>query len=125
MVFFSVPVNVVTHVKNKRLRALAITGSERLATLPDVPSFAEVGMPEVSLATWQGLGAPAGTPKEIINKIAAEVGKLVAAADTKEKLAVQGFEPYFNGPEQTAALIKRDIERFGKIIKEAGIKTEH
>ncbi len=123
--FFSVPVNVVTHVKGKRLRALAITGNERVGTLPDVPSFAEVGLPEVSLATWQGLGAPAGTPKEIIDKIAAEVGKMVALPETKEKLATQGFEPYFNGPAKTAELVKQDIARFGKIIKEAGIKTEH
>lgn len=123
--FFSVPVNVVSIVKNGRLRALAITGDKRIATLPDVPSFAEAGMPEISLATWQGLGAPAGTPKAIIDKISAEVAKLVAAPETKEKLAVQGFEPYYNNPEQTAGLVKRDIERFGKIIKAAGIKTEH
>ena len=59
--FFSVPVNVVTHVKNKRLRALAVTGDQRIDTLPDVPSMAEIGLPEVSLATWQGLGAPPRT----------------------------------------------------------------
>jgi tripartite-type tricarboxylate transporter receptor subunit TctC len=123
--FFSVPVNVVQHVKGGRLRALAITGDKRVATLPDVPSFAEAGLPEVSLETWQGLGAPAGTPKDIIDKIAAEVAKLVAAPDTKEKLAAQGFDPYYNGPQQTAGLVKRDIDRFAKIIKEAGIKTEH
>src|SRR5690606_10109735 len=123
--FFSVPVNVVAHVKNKRLRALAITGKDRLEALPDVPSFAEIGMPEVTLATWQGIGGPAGLPKEIINRIAAEVGKLVAAPGTKEKLAAQGFEPYFRGPEETAALIRSDIERFARIIREAGIKTEH
>jgi len=122
--FFSVPVNVVAHVKSGRLRALAVTGDQRIGTLPDVPSFAEVGYPDVSLATWQGLGAPAGTPKEIIDKISAEVAKLVAAPETKEKLATQGFEPYYNNPEQTAALVKRDIDRFAKIIKEAGIKTE-
>jgi tripartite-type tricarboxylate transporter receptor subunit TctC len=102
-----------------------VTGNKRIATLPDVPSFAEVGMPDVSLATWQGVGAPAGTPKEIVNKIAGEVGKLVAMPETREKLAAQGFEPYYHGPQQTAALVKRDIERFGKIIKEAHIRTEH
>jgi len=122
--FFSVPVNVVNLVKSGRLRPLAITGDKRVATLPDVPSFAEVGMPEVSLATWQGLGAPAGTPKEIIQKISAEVARLVALPDTKDKLAAQGFEPFYNNADQTAALVKRDIDRFGKIIKEAGIKTE-
>ena len=120
--FFSVPVNVVTHVKNGRLRAIGVTGDQRIDTLPDVPSMAEVGLPEVSLATWQGLGAPAGTPKEIIDRIAAEVGKMVAMPEIKTKLATQGFEPFFNGPDKTAALVKRDIDRFAKIIKEAGIK---
>lgn len=123
--FFSVPVNVVTVVKAGKLRALAITGSKRIGTLPDVPSFAEVGMPEVTLATWQGVGAPAGTPQEIINRISAEVGKLVAMPETHKKLAAQGFEPYYNDAEQTAVLVKRDIERFADIIREAGIKTLH
>ncbi len=120
--FFSVPVNVVSAVKAGKLRALAVTGSKRIDTLPDVPSFAEIGMPEVSLATWQGVGAPAGTPKEIIDRISAEVAKMVAMPKTKELLATQGFEPYYNDPGQTAALIKRDIARFGDIIREGGIK---
>jgi tripartite-type tricarboxylate transporter receptor subunit TctC len=123
--FFSVPVNVVHHVKAGKLRALAVTGKDRIATLPDVPSFAEVGLPEVTLATWQGLGAPAGTPREIIDKISAEVAKLVAAPGTKDRLAEQGFEPYYHNAAETAALVKRDIDRFAKIIKEAGIKTEN
>lgn len=118
----SVPVNIVTHVRNGKLRALAVTGDKRLSTLPDVPSLAEVGYPGVSLKTWQGVGAPAGTPKAIIDKIAAEVEKLVAMPETHKKLEAQGFEPYYNGPSKTAEMIKTDIERFGKIIKAANIK---
>ncbi len=122
--FFSVPVNVVTQVKNGRLRAIAVTGDKRVGALPDVPSFAEAGLPDVSLMTWQGLGAPAGTPKEILNRISAEVAKLVASPETKDKLAEQGFDPYYNNVEQTTEIVKRDIVRFGKIIKEADIRPE-
>lgn len=120
----AVPVNIVTHVQNKRLRALAITGELRLSALPDVPSMAESGFPEVTLKTWQGLGAPAGTPKAIIDRIAGEVQKLVAMPETQKKLDAQGFVPYYHGPEQTAEMIKRDIDRFAKIIKAAGIKYQ-
>lgn len=120
----AVPVNIVTHVQNKKLRALAITGNQRLNSLPEVPSMAESGYPQVTLKTWQGLGAPAGTPKPILDKIAAEVQKLVAMPETVKKLDAQGFVPYYHGPEQTAEMIKQDIARFAKIIKAAGIQYE-
>ena len=120
----AVPVNIVTHVQNKRLRALAITGDQRLTALPDVPSIAESGYPEVTLKTWQGLGAPAGTPKAIIDRIAGEVQKLVASPETVKKLDAQGFVPYYHGPEATGEILKRDIDRFAKIIKAAGIKYQ-
>ncbi|RPI47450.1 MAG: tripartite tricarboxylate transporter substrate binding protein [Betaproteobacteria bacterium] len=118
----AVPVNIVGHIQNGRLRGIAVTGSKRISSLPDVPSFTEAGLPDVSLSTWQGLGAPAGTPKAIVDKISAEVAKLVAMPETKKKLDAQGFEPYYQNPEQTAALIKRDIARFAKIIKAGNIK---
>ena len=120
----AVPVNIITHVKSGRLRAIAISGDKRMTALPDVPSFAEAGLPSVTLQTWQGVGAPAGTPKVIIDKISAEIEKLVAMPETKEKLDAQGFVPYYNNPEQTAELLKTDIIRFAKIIKEANIKTD-
>jgi tripartite-type tricarboxylate transporter receptor subunit TctC len=87
-----VPVNLIQHINNGRLRAIAIGGDKRMKALPNVPSFAEVGYPGVSLPNWQGVGAPAGTPKVIIDKIAAEVEKLVALPDTREKLEDQGRE---------------------------------
>lgn len=120
--FMSVPVNVVAQVRNGKLRALAVTGSQRLSAFPDVPTMAELGYPEVSLKTWQGVGAPAGTPKPIIDKIASEIERLVNMPETQQKLDAQGFVPYFNGPEKTAQLVAQDIERFGKIIKSANIK---
>lgn len=120
--FMSVPVNVVAQVRNGKLRALAVTGNQRLSAFPDVPAMAELGYPQVSLNTWQGVGAPAGTPKPIIDKIAAEIERLVSMPETHQKLDAQGFVPYFHGPDKTARLIAQDIERFGKIIKSANIK---
>jgi tripartite-type tricarboxylate transporter receptor subunit TctC len=120
----AVPVNVVAHIKSGRLRAIAIAGDKRMNALPGVPSFAEAGLPGVSLPNWQGVGAPAGTPKVIIDKIAAEIEKLVAMPETKDKLEVEGFVPYYRNPEQTAELINTYINRIAKIIKDGNIKVE-
>jgi len=122
--FFSNPSNVVTQVKSGRLRALAVTGQSRVGAFAGVPTFVEIGLPAMTLTNWQGVGGPAGIPKPIIDKISAEIKKLAALPDTKEKLNMQGFEPYYNNPEQTAALIRSDIAKYGKIIKDANIKVE-
>lgn len=122
--FFSTPVNVVAQIKSGRLRALAVTGKSRVAAFPDVPTFAEQGLPAMTLTNWQGVGGPAGIPKPIVDRISAEIAKLVAMPDTREKLAAQGCEPFYNGPEQTAELIRADIAKYAKIIKDANIKIE-
>src|SRR5687768_8321206 len=120
----AVPINILSHVKNGRLRAIAITGESRLTALPDVPTFTESGVPNVSMQTWHGVGAPAATPKVIIDRISAEVGKLIATPDAREKLDAQGFVPFYNNPEQTAALLRSDIVKFAGIIKTANIRSE-
>nr|AHZ45690.1 tripartite tricarboxylate transporter family receptor [uncultured bacterium] len=120
----AVPVNVLSHVKNGRLRAIAVTGESRLTALPDVPTFTQAGVPNISLQTWHGVGAPAGTPKSIIDRISAEIAKLVATPDAREKLDSQGFVPSYTNPEQMAALLKADIVKYAKIIKTANIKSE-
>jgi tripartite-type tricarboxylate transporter receptor subunit TctC len=122
--FMSNPANVASQIKSGRLRALAVTGESRTAAFPEVPTFAEEGLPAMTLTNWQGVGGPVGIPKSIIDKISAEIRKIVAMPDTKEKLNAQGFEPYYSNPEQTAALIRSDIAKYGKIIKDANIKAE-
>ncbi len=122
--FFSNPVNVAAQIRSGRLRAIGVTGQSRVVAFPDVPTFAEEGLPAMTLTNWMGVGGPAGIPKPIIDRLSAEIRKLVALPDTKEKLNVQGFEPYYNNPEQTAALIKSDIVKYGRIIKDANIKVE-
>jgi len=122
--FFANPINIASQVRGGRLRALAVTGQTRVGAFPEVPTFTEAGLPAVTLTNWQGVGGPAGIPKTIIDRISAEIKKLAALPDTREKLNAQGSEPFYNNAEQTAALIKNDIARYGKIIKEANIKAE-
>ena len=122
--FFSNPANVATLIHNGRLRALAVTGKSRVPAFPDVPTFAEAGLPAITLTNWQGVGGPAGIPKPIVHKISAEIKKLLVRADAKETLNKLGFEPFYNDPEQTAALLKSDIAKYARIIKEAHIKVE-
>jgi len=122
--FFSNPINIAAHVKNGRLRALAVTGQSRAVAFPDVPTFAEQGFPAMTLTNWQGVGGPAGIPQPIINKISAEIKRLVTKPDMKARLNALGSEPFYNDPKQTAALIRSDIERYGRIIKESNIKID-
>ena len=122
--YFSNPVNVASQVKNGRLRAIAVTGQTRAVAFPDAPTFTEAGLPAMTLTNWMGVGGPVGIPKSIVDRLSAEVRKLAAMPETKERLNAQGFEPYYNTPEQTAALIKADIAKYGKIIKDANIKVE-
>jgi len=120
----AVPTNVIAHVKNGKLRALAVSGDTRLSGLPNVPTFTEAGVAGVALKTWHGVAAPAGTPKALVDKLSAEIGRLLALPDTREKLAAQGFDAYYNDPEQTTALIKDEFVKYAKIIREANIKGE-
>lgn len=122
--FFSNPVNVASHVRAGRLVALAVTGKTRNAAFPTTPTFAEEGLAAVTLTNWMGVGGPTGIPKTIIDRLSEEVRKLVAKPDIKEKLAVQGFEPFYNNPQQTGEMLRSDIARYGKIIRDANIRVE-
>ena len=123
-IFFSNPKNVAELIREGRLRALAVTGKSRVSAFPDVPAFAEEGLPNITLTNWQGVGGPAGIPKRIVNRISAEIQKLVAQPETIDVLNKLGFQPFYNGPEQTTALLRSDIAKYAKIIKAARIKVE-
>ncbi len=122
--FFSNPANVAALIRDGRLRPIAVTGQTRVGAFPGTPTFAEVGLPAMTLTNWQGVGGPAGIPKSIIDRISAELKKLVAKPETKEILNKLGFDPYYNDPAQTAALLRADIDKYAKIIKAANIKVE-
>ncbi|MES2226471.1 MAG: tripartite tricarboxylate transporter substrate binding protein [Pseudomonadota bacterium] len=121
---FDTPITSIPHIRSGKLRALAVTGKKRLVSLPDVPTFAEAGLPDYDMQLWFGVLAPAGTPKDIVNKLATEIARIIALPDVKEMLVAQGLDGYTTTPEQLAALIKSDYDRYGKVIKTAGIKID-
>ena len=120
---FMNPVNVISHVNTGQLKAIAISGETRLPALPQVPTFTESGLPGFELRDWFGVFAPAGTPKEIIDKLSTELAKIMSTPDIKERLTSLGMAPFISTPGQFAALIKADIAKFAKIIKTANIKV--
>jgi len=121
---FQVPITVIPHVNAGRLRPIAISGETRLPPLPQVPTFAEAGLKSHGLMSVNGIIAPAKTPRAVVDKIAAEMAAVLAQPDTLEFLARQGAEPLVSTPQQTVALIKEELAKYAKIIKEAGIKYQ-
>ena len=118
---FQIPISAISLIKSGRLKAIAITGDARFATLPQIPTFAESGMPGFQMQGWYGIVAPAGTPKTIIGKMSREMTGILAMPDILDYLARQGMEPLITTPEAMAALIKSDIAKYAKIISDAGI----
>jgi tripartite-type tricarboxylate transporter receptor subunit TctC len=116
--------NVVPYMKTGRLRVLAIGSPKRSATLPDVPTVAEAGVPGFDFDSWTGYLVPVGTPRELIVKLHADITRTLAASEVRDKLVTLGFDLVGGTPEAFAALIRNDIARFGKLIKAAGIKAE-
>ncbi|MSP97340.1 MAG: tripartite tricarboxylate transporter substrate binding protein [Betaproteobacteria bacterium] len=116
---------VQAHIKAGKLKALALTSAKRHASLPDVGTFAEAGITGFDVSAWYGLLAPAGTPRPIVAKIHAEVVKILATPEMKERFLTNiGGDPVGGTPEQFAADIKTDIARWAKIVKDSGIKLE-
>jgi tripartite-type tricarboxylate transporter receptor subunit TctC len=121
---FNNTLTLLPHIKSGKIKAIGVGGESRLSILPQLPTFAEQGLPGYSVKNWFGVVVPQGTPKGIIDKLAAEIIKSQSLPDFKEKLADQGVEPFVNGPEQFAALIKKESAKYTKIIKTANIKLE-
>ncbi|MFH1603571.1 MAG: tripartite tricarboxylate transporter substrate-binding protein, partial [Pseudomonadota bacterium] len=119
---FQVPISALSHIKSGKLKAIAITGEARMPVLPQVPTFAEAGLPGYKIGGWYAIAAPAGTPKAIINKLSSEIAKILAMPDTLEYLARQGTEPFISTPEELTALMKADMAKYARIIKTADIK---
>jgi tripartite-type tricarboxylate transporter receptor subunit TctC len=121
---FSNALNVIPHIKNGRLRGLAITGDKRSVAVPQVPTYAEAGLPKYDPKNWQGILAPARTPRAIVMKLSDEAARILAIPDIAEKLVNSGMEPYHTGPDKMAAQMKADYAETARIIKTANIKIE-
>jgi len=121
---FHVTISVMPYIKSGRLKPLAISGERRATPLPQVPTFAEAGLPAFEMSGWTGMFAPAGTPKYIIDNISGEMARILASPEIVELLANQGLEPLISNPGEFAALLRSDMARFAKLIRDANIKVE-
>ena len=118
------PPAAASHVKTGKLRALAVLGKERYPDLPDVPTAAEAGMAEFEVDTWYGVLAPAGTPREIVLRLNAELARIMQSSDMRERLATMGIQPLASSPGEFGDFLKAEIAKWAKVVKESGAKVE-
>ena len=123
MMFDSLP-TTVQQIKSGKMKGLAITSVKRSPLLPDLPTVAEAGVPGYEADLWLGLVAPAGTPAAIINRLHDETVKILQRPDVRASFIQQGTEPIGSTPAQFAAMLKTDVERWGKVVKFSGAKVE-
>jgi tripartite-type tricarboxylate transporter receptor subunit TctC len=110
--------------KAGRLRALATTGAKRTAAAPELPTIAEAALPNYEVSLWYGLLAPANTPQAIVQRLHAEVTRIIALPAVREQWASLGAEPMNTTPEQFAAFLKNDIVKWQKVVRESGAKID-
>ena len=123
-VLFSTVANMNPHIKSGKLKGFAVAGARRSELVPDVPTVSEAGLPGYNFDVWFGLLAPAKTPRDVIVKINRDINSLLAQKDVKERLQGQFYDVMPGTPEQFATLIEKDLVRFGKVIRDVGIRPE-
>jgi tripartite-type tricarboxylate transporter receptor subunit TctC len=111
-------------VAGRKLKLLAVSSARRMSTIPDVPTLAESGLPGFETGSWQGVLAPPGTPREIVARLNAEIGRILALPEMREKLGNQGADVRTNSPDEFAAFIRTEKEKWAKVVKEADVKVE-
>jgi len=111
------------HIRSGRLKALAVSGAARSVAMADVPTVAEAGVPGFSSSAWVGLMAPAGTPRAIVEKLAMAAKETIESTDVREQLIKAGAEPAFQPPQLFARFVKEEYERYGKLVRELGLKA--
>ena len=123
-VLMDAPSVTMPHVKAGKLKALAVTGKARLASLPDVPTFDQAGLAGVDASGFQGVLAPAGTPPEAVARLSDALNKALAQPDVKERIAANGLDVATSTPAEFAAFIRSEIAKWGRVAKEANIRIE-
>jgi len=123
LVFIGIPA-AAPHIKAGKLRALALVARHRSPALPEVPTVAEAGLPDFEVTTWYGILAPAGTPRNIIDRLNGELVKIMHAPELREKLAATGTEPLTSTPDEFAAYVQKEIAKWGDVIRKAGVKAD-
>jgi tripartite-type tricarboxylate transporter receptor subunit TctC len=111
-------------IQSGQVRAIGLAAAKRAPGIPDVPTFAEQGVKDQEADTLTGIVAPAGTPKEIVEKLSREIAKAAAQPDVSQRLAALGFTPVANTPDEFTARIKQEMEKWGKVVRDAKLKIE-
>jgi tripartite-type tricarboxylate transporter receptor subunit TctC len=114
----------LANIKDGKVRALAVLAVKRSSEIPSVPTMAEAGYPDQEADTLTGVVAPAGTPKEIVDLLQLEIAKAVKDPDVRERLLKLGFEPVANKPDEFGARIKSEIDKWGKVVRDAHLRIE-
>jgi tripartite-type tricarboxylate transporter receptor subunit TctC len=114
----------IPHMKTGKLRALAVTTTQRSGVAPDVPTMVEAGLPGYELSSWQAVFAPAGTPKPVVDRIYAEIGRILKMPDVAKRLGDLGLDLSGMSPAELAAVIKADVPRLGKVVRDSGAKAD-
>ena len=114
----------IPHMKTGKLRALAVTTTQRSGVAPDVPTMVEAGLPGYELSSWQAVFAPAGTPKPVVDRLYAEIGRILKMPDVAKRLGDLGLDLSGMSPAELAAVIKADVPRLGKVVRDSGAKAD-
>ncbi len=112
------------HVRSGKMRGIAITGKRRWPDLPEVPTFAESGLPDYDASSWYAIHAPAGTPRNIVARLSGELARIVKLPDIGERLRLMSAEPVGNTPEQLDAFVRSEVDKWGKVIKSLNLRID-
>jgi tripartite-type tricarboxylate transporter receptor subunit TctC len=124
-IYFALVPAVLQHIKAGTLRAIAVTTEERLPYLPDVPTIAELGFPGYEISSWQGVFAPAGTPKDVVAKINGELVRMLNVPEVRRRISQEGADPVGSTPDAFANRVKNEITKWTKVIKTSGIQPSN
>ena len=124
VMIFDQPVSSMPHVQAGKLRVLGISSAQRFSTMKNIPTIAEQGLPGFEAISWAGICAPGGTPKAIIDRVYTEVAKVLKVPDIRDRLLRDGIEPVGSTPEHYAEHIKREMVKWGKVVRDSGAKVE-
>ena len=123
-IFFDTMLSAMPHVRGGKLKALAVTSAQRSPAAPDIPTVAESGLPGYEAIAWNGLLAPAGTPKEVVAKLNAEMKKALELPEIKERFAAQGFAAAYSTPEDYAKFINAEVDKWARVVKVSGATVD-
>ena len=121
---FATVASVIAHIRSGRLRPLGVSLASRSGTLPDVPTIAESGVPGYEMSPWIGVFAPAGTPKPVIDRLNAEINKVLRLPEVAQYLSGQALDPWTSTPEEFGARLAADYEKYGHLIKLTGARVD-